>query len=77
MELCFAVTENGSIYAMNIDGATGRLILERGSPRYGYKVPRDGVWHQDLLDNFRSAWTLAKEHCVSVNPYHTAAVYLD
>ncbi len=77
MELYFAVTPNGSIYAMNIDELTGRLILERGSPTYGYNVPRDGVWAQGMLDTFRSAWTLATEHCVSVNPYHTAAVYLD
>lgn len=76
-DLFYAVTENGTIYAMNIDVGTGRLILERGSPRYGYKVHVDMVHAQDLLNNMRSAWITAKEVCHNVNSYNTAAVYLD
>jgi hypothetical protein len=77
MELFFAVTENGTLYAMNVDEASGRMVLERGNPAHGYKVPIDGIWFQDMLDTMRTAWTLSKEVYYSTNPYPTEAVYLD
>lgn len=77
MELYYAITENGSIYAINVDEPTGRMILERGNPSHGYLIPRDGVWCQNMLHTFRTAWTLAKEVCYTANPYPTQAVYLD
>jgi hypothetical protein len=77
MELFFAVTENGTLYAMNVDEASGRMVLERGNPAHGYKAPIDGIWCQDMLDTFRSMWTLSTEVCHSANPYRTSAVYID